>query len=88
MALGVVASAPSSWDEAKRPPPEFQDAIAPTVERTADVFASGVGMVRDALGEPIEDATLTGSARIIDGDTLEVRGARVRLHGIDAPERK
>ena len=29
---------------------------------------------------------LTGSTRIIDGDTLDVRGTRVRLHGIDAPE--
>ena len=45
------------------------------------------GVVRDALGEQVEDATLTGPARIIDGDTLEVRGTRVRLHGIDAPER-
>jgi len=29
---------------------------------------------------------LSGSARVIDGDTLEVSGQRVRLHGIDAPE--
>lgn len=27
-----------------------------------------------------------GRASVIDGDTLEVRGTRVRLHGIDAPE--
>ncbi len=30
--------------------------------------------------------TLSGTARVIDGDTLELKGARVRLHGIDAPE--
>jgi len=29
---------------------------------------------------------LNGSARVIDGDTLEVSGERVRLYGIDAPE--
>ena len=27
-----------------------------------------------------------GRARVVDGDTLEVGGRRVRLHGIDAPE--
>ena len=33
-------------------------------------------------GEPV-----TGAARVIDGDSLEIAGVRVRLHGIDAPER-
>ncbi|MBX6375267.1 MAG: thermonuclease family protein [Acetobacteraceae bacterium] len=32
-------------------------------------------------------AVLQGRARVIDGDTIEVAGRRVRLHGIDAPER-
>ena len=30
----------------------------------------------------------TGPARVIDGDTLDVGGVRIRLHGIDAPESK
>lgn len=34
-----------------------------------------------ALAEP-----LIGSASVIDGDTLDIRGERVRLHAIDAPE--
>jgi hypothetical protein len=29
---------------------------------------------------------LTGTPSIIDGDTLEIHGARIRLWGIDAPE--
>ena len=29
---------------------------------------------------------VTGQASVIDGDTLEIHGTRVRLYGIDAPE--
>lgn len=32
-------------------------------------------------------ADVVGPARVIDGDTLELAGRRVRLSGIDAPER-
>ena len=31
-------------------------------------------------------ADAIGPARIIDGDTLDIAGERIRLHGIDAPE--
>ena len=34
-----------------------------------------------ALAEPI-----IGRASVIDADTLEIHGKRIRLHGIDAPE--
>jgi endonuclease YncB( thermonuclease family) len=30
--------------------------------------------------------TMTGTASVIDADTLEIRGERIRLVGIDAPE--
>ncbi|MCW5748287.1 MAG: hypothetical protein KIT36_19015 [Alphaproteobacteria bacterium] len=32
--------------------------------------------------------SLVGQASVIDGDTIEIRGLRVRLWGIDAPESK
>ncbi len=30
--------------------------------------------------------SITGRARVIDGDTIEIGGKRIRLYGIDAPE--
>lgn len=38
-----------------------------------------------ACSEPTP-AEIIGQATVIDGDTLEIRGRRIRLHGIDAPE--
>jgi endonuclease YncB( thermonuclease family) len=35
---------------------------------------------------PSAIAPISGKPRIIDGDTIEVAGQRIRLHGIDAPE--
>jgi endonuclease YncB( thermonuclease family) len=32
------------------------------------------------------ESVLTGRAVVIDGDTLQIAGERIRLHGIDAPE--
>ena len=32
--------------------------------------------------------TIFGKAKIIDGDTIHIKNNKIRLHGIDAPERK
>lgn len=37
---------------------------------------------------PAMAESLTGTAKVIDGDTLEVAGTRIRLYGVDAPESK
>jgi endonuclease YncB( thermonuclease family) len=36
--------------------------------------------------EPSADVSIGGVPSIIDGDTLEIHGTRIRLYGIDAPE--
>jgi endonuclease YncB( thermonuclease family) len=41
-----------------------------------------------ALCWPLAAADISGSAVVIDGDTIDVAGERIRLHGIDAPERR
>ncbi len=35
---------------------------------------------------PASSETISGKARVVDGDTLAIAGERVRLRGIDAPE--
>jgi endonuclease YncB( thermonuclease family) len=40
-----------------------------------------------ALGSPAEARDIKGKARVVDGDTLYVGQVKIRLNGIDAPER-
>ena len=45
------------------------------------VLVAGLGFASQATA-----AEITGPAHVIDGDTLDMAGTRVRLWGIDAPE--
>ena len=87
-----AAIAPSAWVDAKRVMrghlDSLEDVVGPVAQRTADWLVDGMGTVRDAFAQGAAGATVSGPARVVDGDTLEVRGTRVRLHGIDAPESK
>lgn len=49
------------------------------------ILALTLGMIIAPAGTSAGE--LAGQPRVIDGDTLEVAGAKVRLFGIDAPER-
>jgi endonuclease YncB( thermonuclease family) len=40
-----------------------------------------------AATTPGPEADVAGPLRVIDGDTFDVAGTRIRLHGVDAPER-
>lgn len=40
-----------------------------------------------ALADPAPSSVLEGTASVIDGDTIEIHETRIRLDGIDAPER-
>lgn len=59
----------------------------------AGVVAAGLWMVAGAPSDaarpawsPAKGETVRGPARVVDGDTLDISGLRVRLEGIDAPE--
>lgn len=61
--------------------------MASTVLRNLGLAIFLLALLLPCLGfaQPLPQ-TLTGRARVVDGDTLEVQGQKIRLHGIDAPD--
>ena len=91
IAVGTFAALPpSTWHDIERLTQGhldvLEEAFVPAAEHAANWFDDGEGALRDAFGQGNSGSTLSGAARVIDGDTLEIRAARIRLHGIDAPE--
>ena len=65
-------------------------ATAPTLlNKLASGAFVGLLAVAGASAAPSQAAAeeaIVGAASVIDGDTIEIHGTRIRLHGIDAPE--
>lgn len=53
----------------------------------ATVAALGSALMVVAAAEPAEDNSIAGTASVVDGDTIEIHGKRIRLNGFDTPER-
>ena len=58
----------------------------PAHRRSMSALGLMIGLMLAFLHDADAQTLLVGSARVIDGDTLELQGERIRLHGLDAPE--
>jgi endonuclease YncB( thermonuclease family) len=53
-----------------------------------EFFSKDEALNKHPIGEEKLSITVSGKARVVDGDTIYVDGIKIRLHGIDAPESK
>lgn len=78
---GVVPGFPTGG-EASRPAPEW----LPGGQETAQT-PSGPNAEAEAGTAPAPSgSTIVGRASVVDADTLDIHGQRMRLNGVDAPE--
>ena len=59
----------------------FSAGIGDSIAQVAVILSVLALGATDAVAQP-----LVGIASVIDGDTIEIHGTRIRLNGIDAPE--
>ena len=52
----------------------------------ASILSLPAAEIAARSGDPGDAHAITGSARVIDGDTINIGQVRIRLEGIDAPE--
>ncbi len=45
------------------------------------------GCARETAAQAVRGSDIAGVASVIDGDTIEIHGTRIRLSGFDSPER-
>lgn len=63
------------------------------MKRHIDLICLGLLMVTVACEQtsqefpPVAQSQLAGTASVVDGDTIEIHGERIRLDGFDTPER-
>jgi len=69
----------------RTPGPRNNGALAPLRRSCASALLAGLAALALAPAEAVA-AEIAGRPIVIDGDSLELGGRRVRLHGIDAPE--
>jgi endonuclease YncB( thermonuclease family) len=81
----------SQGELAMQPPQRLRSgrSQSPTTEvnhQPFDMRATLAAFCLASIASPVTATTISGPAKVIDGDTLEITGKRIRLFGIDAPE--
>ena len=90
--LRSIARRLSPWGSARRPGTDLDWPVARPIRGPLAwlviilIGAVGLRGVHTSPAPLLPRGDIAGTARIIDGDTIDIAGRRIRLAGIDAPE--